>query len=135
MGEGNSRRGGIAVGVGQQFPVVGAVERGDAWRMSDAITRYTAMVVQHPGNELVRFSLAKALFDRGAFAEAIPHFEKALEKRADWMVVTILLGRSQLAMGDKAAARANFERARQLAIEQHHEGPLAELDQLLSELN
>ena len=84
---------------------------------------------------MVRFSLAKALFDRGDFAEAIPHFRAALEKRADWMVVTILLGRCQLALGDKVAARESFERARQLAIEQHHEGPLAELDQLLSELN
>lgn len=103
--------------------------------MSDAISRYTALVAQHPGNELVRFSLAKALFDRGDHAEAVKHFQAALEKRADWMVVTILLGRSLLALGQKEAARANLERARQLAIEQHHEGPLAELDQLLSELN
>ena len=103
--------------------------------MSDPIARYTQMVAQHPDNELVRFSLAKALYERGDHAAACPHFEAALARRGDWMAAQILLGRSRLALGDKAAARASFERARQLAVEQNHEGPLAELNELLSELN
>ena len=103
--------------------------------MTDPLERYRQMVAQHPGNELARFSLGKALFDRGEYAAAKEQFELALTRRGDWMVVRILLGKSLLELGDETGARASFEQARQLAVEQHHEGPLAELDQLLSELN
>ena len=50
------------------------------------------------------------------------------------MVVQILLGKIELQNGQAARARVAFEAARRLALEQHHEGPLAELDLLLSEL-
>jgi Flp pilus assembly protein TadD len=103
--------------------------------MSSALERYRQMVAQHPGNELARFSLGKALFDSGDFAGAREQFEAALERRSDWMVVRILLGKSLLELKDPVAARVSFEKARQLAVEQHHEGPLAEIDRLLSELN
>ena len=36
---------------------------------------------------------------------------------------------------DRAAAMTAFQRARDLAIAQHHEGPLAEMEALLSELS
>jgi hypothetical protein len=49
------------------------------------------------------------------------------------MVVQILIGKCHQTLGRPDQARTAFERARQLAIEQHHEGPLAELDQLLAE--
>lgn len=103
--------------------------------MSSALERYRQMVAQHPGNELARFSLGKALFDSGDFEGARQQFESALERRGDWMVVRILLGKSWLELGNRGLARECFEIARQLAVEQHHEGPLAEMDRLLSELN
>jgi len=43
----------------------------------------------------------------------------------------ILLGRCELALGARDRARAAFERALELAIVQHHEGPQAELKELL----
>jgi len=46
--------------------------------------------------------------------------------------VQILLGKIELQTGNREGARTAFLAARQLAIEQHHEGPLAELDELLS---
>jgi tetratricopeptide (TPR) repeat protein len=100
----------------------------------DAIERWQKMVAAQPANELARFSLGKALFDANRHAEALEHFEAALQKRPDWMVVQILIGKSRLALGDRNAARAAFERARQLAIEQRHEGPQAEMEQALAEL-
>ncbi len=103
--------------------------------MSDSVARYSQMVAQHPANELARFSLAKALFDQGEPDHAKPHFEEALVRRPDWMVAQILLARCHLATGNRELARTAFERARQLAIEQNHEGPLAELNSVLSELN
>lgn len=102
--------------------------------MNDPLARQRQLVQQHPENELARFSLGKALFDRGDVAEAREHLERALARRPDWMVVQILLGKCDLAAGNAKAARRAFERALELAIAQHHEGPQAELETLLADL-
>ena len=103
--------------------------------MSDPLLRQRQMVADHPKNELARFSLGKALFDQGKFAEAQEHFLVALERRPDWMLVHILLGKSYLQLGNRADGKASLERGLQLAIEQHHEGPQAEVEEMLSLLN
>ncbi len=103
--------------------------------MSDPLARQRQMVAQHPTNELARFSLGKALFDRAEFTEAREHFAVALARKPDWMAVQILLGKCDLSLGNRDAARSAFERARDLAVAQHHEGPLAEMEQLLSDLD
>jgi tetratricopeptide (TPR) repeat protein len=102
--------------------------------MNESIERHLKMVEQYPNNELARFSLGKAYFDAGDFTKAKEHFDVALAKKSDWMVVQILIGKCDLALGKKSEAKAAFEKAKQLAIEQHHEGPLAEMEQLLAEL-
>ena len=102
--------------------------------MNEPISRYEKMVEQFPQNELARFSLGKALFDAGDFARAKEHLATALAKKPDWMVVQILIGKCELSQGNAAAAKVAFERALQLAIEQHHEGPQAEMEQALAEL-
>lgn len=103
--------------------------------MSDAdIAKYAAMLVKNPGNELARFSLGKALYDAGRFVEAAETFRICLQRKPDWMVPTILLGRCLIALGDKVAAREFLVKARQLAIDQHHEGPLDEIASLLAGL-
>ena len=102
--------------------------------MSDLIERQRKLVAQFPGNEMARFSLGKALFDAGRFDEALEHLEFALAKRPDWMVVQILIGHCARAKGDLARARECFLRARQLAIEQNHEGPREEMEKLLAEI-
>lgn len=99
----------------------------------DTIHRWEKVVAAQPENDLARFSLAKALFDAGRPAEARTHFEAALVRKPDWMVVQILLGRCQAALGEGAAARKSFERAHALAVAQHHEGPRLELEQLLAD--
>lgn len=102
--------------------------------MSDALARHRQLLEQFPDNELARFSLGKALFDAGDFAAARAEFVRALERKPDWMMAQILLGRCDLALGDKAAARDAFRRARQLAIDQDHDGPRQEMEQLLESL-
>lgn len=99
-----------------------------------SLVRPLQMVADHPLNELARFSLGKAHYNLGDFVRAREQLVIALEKKPDWMVVQILIGRCDLSLGDKASARAAFERARRLAIEQNHEGPLAEMDQAIGEL-
>jgi len=103
-------------------------------KMDDAIAKYQKLIEQHPNNELARFSLGKAYFDAGQIVEAKTQFDRAVEGKPDWMAAQILLGKCELALGNHAAARAAFDRARQLAIEQNHEGPRAEMEELLAEL-
>ncbi len=100
----------------------------------NSIDRARRMVELHPENELARFSLGKALFDAGETTAAREQFAVALARKPDWMVVQILLGKCDLALGDRISARAAFQRALQLAIEQRHEGPQAEMEELLREL-
>lgn len=100
----------------------------------DPLARQRQMAVQFPDNELARFSLGRALFDRAEYAEARQHLAAALARKPDWMAVQILVGKCDLELGDSAAARAAFERARDLAVAQHHEGPLAEVEALLDDL-
>lgn len=102
--------------------------------MADALEKKREMVRSHPRNELARFSLGKALFDLGDFQEAAEHLLVAIERKPDWMVVQILLGKCALATGDRAGARSAFERARDLAVAQNHEGPLMEMEQALADL-
>jgi len=102
--------------------------------MNDAIARHQKMVEQFPQNELARFSLGKALYDAQQFAPAQEHFTVALTKKPDWMVVQILIGKCALALGDKSAAKIAFQRALELAINQHHEGPQMEMEQALADL-
>ncbi|MEO6181602.1 MAG: molecular chaperone DnaJ, partial [Verrucomicrobiota bacterium] len=61
-------------------------------------------------------------------------FDLAIAKKPDWMVVQILIGKCALTLGDKVTAKISFERAKQLAMKQNHEGPLAEMEQMLAEL-
>src|SRR5437016_3443026 len=102
--------------------------------MNEAIARHQKLLEQYPDNELARFSLGKAWFDLGQFPAAKEQFTLGLARKPDWMVVQILLGKCELALGDRSAAKKAFERARQLAIEQDHQGPLEEMNQLLGEM-
>ena len=102
--------------------------------MQDTIAHYEKMVEQFPENELARFSLGKALFDAGEISRAKEQLFAALTKKPDWMVVQILLGKCDLMLGNKPGAKAAFERALQLAIEQNHEGPKMEMEEALAEL-
>jgi len=103
--------------------------------MNETVTRYEKMVEQFPQNELARFSLGKALFDAGELPRAKEHLEIALAKKPDWMVVQILIGKCELSLGNPASARAAFEKALRLAIEQNHEGPQMEMEQTLAEMD
>ena len=102
--------------------------------MDERIARFQQQLDRKPDNELARFSLGKALFDAGRMAEAREHFVVALARKPDWMVVQILLAKCELALGDPAAARAGLQRAHQLAVEQNHQSPREEIEQLLKEL-
>ena len=100
----------------------------------DLIAKYAALLQQRPNDELVQFSLGKALYDAGRFSEAETHLQAALKAKADWMVVAMLLAKCALHRGDKDAARKLYEDALQFAIDQHHEGPEEEIRTALTRL-
>lgn len=107
----------------------------EAAAVHPSLVRPLQMVADHPANELARFSLGKAHYNLGDFVRAREQLVIALAKKPDWMVVQILIGRCDLALGDKTSAKAAFETARRLAIEQNHEGPLGEMNQALAEFS
>ena len=99
-----------------------------------SVARFAALVVQQPENELFRFSLAQALLKENRAPEALPHLHLCAEKRSDWMIPRILLGKTLLQLGRKSEARPWLEVALALAIEQNHEDPERDLRALLKEI-
>ena len=103
--------------------------------MNEAIARFQKMIEENPENELTRFSLGKAFFDQGDYASAREHLAQAVASRPDWMAAQILVARCELNLGQNEAARASLERALDLARKQGHVGPLAQVEELLRQLN
>jgi predicted Zn-dependent protease len=101
--------------------------------MPSRAEHFAALSAQHPGNEMFRFSLAQALVAENRAAEAVPHYEFCVAKKADWMMARILLGKLLLQLGQREEAKPHLEDALRLAGEQHHEDPERELRALLAE--
>jgi len=98
------------------------------------IAKYEGLLRQRPGDELLHFSLGKALYDAGRIPEAAGHLQTALAAKPDWMVVTMLLAKIALQQNDRAAARTLYEKGLELAIAQEHEGPEEEIRAVLAKL-
>ena len=96
---------------------------------------FAALVARLPDNELFRFSLAQALLAEGQPAAATEHLVVCANKKPDWMMPRILLGKTLLALQQKVDARTWLEQALHLAVTQNHDDPAQELRQLLAELN
>jgi predicted Zn-dependent protease len=92
------------------------------------------LLAKFPTSELAQFTLAQAYFDERQHEKAAEMFRELVAGKPDWMVAHILLGKSLVELGKKSEARPILERALALAREQHHEGPEAELVELLKTL-
>jgi predicted Zn-dependent protease len=95
---------------------------------------FEALVARQPENEMFRFSLAQALVADGRSEEAVQHYRGCVDKKPDWMMPRILLGKLLLELGRRADAKLLLEDALRLAVEQQHEDPERELRALLAEL-
>jgi Flp pilus assembly protein TadD len=98
------------------------------------IAKYEGLLKTRPHDELLHFSLGKALYDAGRIPEATIHLQTALEMKPDWMVVTMLLAKIALQGNDTVGARALYEKGLELAIAQDHEGPEEEIRAALAKL-
>lgn len=102
--------------------------------MPSRIEQFQALVDRQPDNDLFRFSLAQALTAEQRGDEAEPHYRHCIERKADWMLPRILLGKHLLAIGRRAEAKPLLEEALRLAIAQDHDDPAVELRALLDQL-
>lgn len=100
----------------------------------DKIQRFARVVEQNPDNELARYSLGSAYFDEDRFGEAEPHFARALELRDDWVMAYILRARCLIRLGQVELARTQLALGREHSIEQHHDAPVEEIDEILEDL-
>jgi Flp pilus assembly protein TadD len=98
------------------------------------ISKYEALLAARPDDELIKFSLGKALLDAGRVDEAEAQLRAALALKPDWMIVTMLLAKIAAQKGDTAAAKTLWAQGLQLAIDQHHEGPEEECRAELAKL-
>lgn len=96
--------------------------------------QFAALVAKQPENELFRFSLAQALLAEDCGADALEHLEACARKKTDWMMPRIMLGKTLLQLGRRDEAKPWLEAALQLAVEQDHQDPEAELRGLLAGL-
>ena len=99
------------------------------------IAKYEGLLKVRPDDELLHFSLGKALYDEGRLPEAETHLREALKAKPDWMVVTMLLAKIALQRDDTVEARLMYQKGLELAIEQDHEGPEQEIRAALAKLD
>ena len=99
------------------------------------IAKYEGLLKARPDDELLHFSLGKALYDAGRVGEGETHLRTALNLKPDWMIVTMLLAKIALQRNDKIAARELYAKGLELAITQDHEGPEQECREELAKLS
>jgi Flp pilus assembly protein TadD len=98
------------------------------------IAKYEALLQARPNDELILFSLGKALLDAGRIDEAEKRLREALAAKPDWMIVTMLLAKIAGRKNDQLGAKALWEKGLALAIAQDHEGPEEECRAELAKL-
>lgn len=101
---------------------------------TDRVTQALELWRKFPDNDLSRFNLAQAYVDAGDLSNAIEHLSALCDRKPDWMVVHIQLGKCLLAAGEPHRAKPTLEHALHLAIAQHHDTPREELTELLKSL-
>lgn len=102
---------------------------------NERIQKAQTLVERYPDNDLARFSLAQAYVDANEQRQATAHLRTLAARKPEWMVVQILLGKCLQEEGNCDEARAAFETAHRLAVQQHHDGPREELEALLQTLS
>ncbi len=95
------------------------------------IAKWKTLVDQHPDHELARYSLGSAYFEAGRFAEAEPHFARAVELKDDWVMAYIFRAKCLLQLGRAAEAKPQLLLGRRHSQAQGHDAPVEEIDALL----
>ena len=81
------------------------------------IERLQAQLEAGKDSPLLRFGLGSALFNEKAFDLAVGHLRECTKQMPDHSAAWKLLGRSEMALGNDAAAKLAFERGLAVAQE------------------
>jgi len=100
----------------------------------EKIERFRRHKEANPDNELARYSLGSALLEDGFFAEAEGEFAAALEKKPDWVMAYISRARCLIHLERVDEARKLLAQGREHSLQQGHDGPVEEIDELLEDL-
>ncbi len=102
--------------------------------MEDRIEQFKKMAEADPQNEMGHFSLGKAYYDVGRFAEAIHALRRTLELNPTYSKAYQLLGASQAEAGDKQAALATLTTGFKVADERGDRMPRDAMAALINAL-
>jgi len=98
------------------------------------IARFAAMVQRFPDRSPPRFSLARALHDAGDHAAAEREYAVAVQLQPDLMMAALHRAECLVELGRWQEAGEMAEKARDLAVEQGHSGPLADAEELMLDI-
>ena len=102
-------------GLGHEYRAAGALD--------EAIAQYRRALELRPGFADIRLALARALVERGRYAEAADAADLALRARPEWLDAMLLRGLSAYLQGDLDEADVVWGRA----AERHPEEPRVEI--------
>jgi predicted Zn-dependent protease len=86
-----------------------------------------------PDNDLFRFSYGQALYSEGNATDAVEVLKKCVEKKTDWMIAQLIIGKAYLEIGNKETAKTALTAAMDAAIAQNHMEPREEIQSLLAQ--
>ena len=96
--------------------------------------QFKDLVAEFPDSPMGHFSLGKLLLGERRYPEAVSSLERAAELDGDYAAALVALGEAYVGAGRVAEARKTFERAKEKALAQKHNGLAEELDEKLEEL-
>ena len=102
--------------------------------MTDREAQFKQLVAEFPDSPMGHFSLGKLYLSERRYAEAVPLLEQAVALDAEYAAALVALGEAYVGAGQTVEARATFERAKEKALAQKHNGLAEEIDDKLGEL-
>ena len=101
---------------------------------ADREVQFRKLVEQFPGSPMGHFSLGKLFLEQRRHAEAVASLQEATRLEPGYAAALLALGEAHVGAGQRAEARAVWERARTHAVEQNHPSLAEEIDALLEDL-
>ncbi len=95
---------------------------------------YSQVLEIDPDDALAHYGLGMIQLEKGEYASAQLHFEKALEGDAQYTVAYLSLGKAQLALGKREAAKDTWYRGIKIAAKKGDMMPANEMQSLLNSL-
>jgi len=99
--------------------------------MSERTAQFRQKLSSSPENIFIKFSLAQSLFEEEKWDESIKYFLECLEKKPDWMLSALFLGKAYLEKENYPKAQKFLELTVLLGEEQDHVDPVEEAKGLL----